>query len=398
MQGVGRTVFEGAPDRRVPGRASSASSRTRSGRRQSLILARLEGGPLAETGVIAGMSGSPVFIDGRLVGAVAYAFPFGKEPIAGITPIARDDRGHRAPSAPRAASARFRVALGRAPGGAARPRSRGGRPAPARPLARARDACRRGTLPPGPRRRRARPLALPLVFSGFEPDTFEWARGVFSSMGFAPVLGGGGRAGAAPAPLPDLAPGGRGRRLPRRGRPRPLRHGNGDPRRRGPRLRVRPPLLQPRPHPVPPEEGLGVLGLPEPPGLVEDRGRPRRRGHDGPGPHHRHRRSARRGAPHDPGGRAPALAPVGRPRLPLPHGRGRALHAAARLRLAPLGPAGARARLRGRDRCGSTPASPSRADARSGCATSSRATSRRSRRPRSSRARSPSSWRTTSSA
>src|SRR5258707_6083009 len=58
------------------------------GPRRDLILARLEGGPLAETGVIAGMSGSPVYIDGRLVGAVSYSLgQFSKEPIAGITPF-----------------------------------------------------------------------------------------------------------------------------------------------------------------------------------------------------------------------------------------------------------------------------------------------------------------------
>ena len=50
------------------------------------------------------------------------------------------------------------------------------------------------------------PLALPLVFSGFDPDTFGWARGVFSSMGFAPLMGGGG-GGTSPGPIPDLAPG-----------------------------------------------------------------------------------------------------------------------------------------------------------------------------------------------
>ena len=59
------------------------------GPRRDLILARLEGGPLAQTGVIAGMSGSPVYIDGQLVGAVSYSLgSFSKEPIAGITPIA----------------------------------------------------------------------------------------------------------------------------------------------------------------------------------------------------------------------------------------------------------------------------------------------------------------------
>ena len=51
-------------------------------------MARLSGGPLASTGVMQGMSGSPVYIDGKLIGAVAMAFPFSKEPIAGIRPIA----------------------------------------------------------------------------------------------------------------------------------------------------------------------------------------------------------------------------------------------------------------------------------------------------------------------
>jgi hypothetical protein len=57
---------------------------------EDVILARLSGERIEFTGVIAGMSGSPVYIDGRLVGAVAYRFgSFSKEPIAGITPIAR---------------------------------------------------------------------------------------------------------------------------------------------------------------------------------------------------------------------------------------------------------------------------------------------------------------------
>ena len=59
------------------------------GPRRQVILARLEGAGLENTGVIAGMSGSPVYIDGRLVGAVAYSLgQFAKSPIAGITPIA----------------------------------------------------------------------------------------------------------------------------------------------------------------------------------------------------------------------------------------------------------------------------------------------------------------------
>lgn len=57
------------------------------GPRQSIILARLSGGPLASTGVMQGMSGSPVYIDGKLVGAIALSFPLSKEAIAGIRPI-----------------------------------------------------------------------------------------------------------------------------------------------------------------------------------------------------------------------------------------------------------------------------------------------------------------------
>ena len=55
---------------------------------QSLIIARLEGANLDKTGVIAGMSGSPVYIEDKLLGAVAFAFPFATEPLAGIRPIA----------------------------------------------------------------------------------------------------------------------------------------------------------------------------------------------------------------------------------------------------------------------------------------------------------------------
>src|SRR5687767_15451408 len=87
MVGIGRTVFEG--DRLEEFKVHIIGVlRNAIGPRRNLILARLEGGPLANTGVIAGMSGSPVYIDGRLVGAVSYSLgQFSKEAIAGITPI-----------------------------------------------------------------------------------------------------------------------------------------------------------------------------------------------------------------------------------------------------------------------------------------------------------------------
>src|SRR4029434_3126758 len=72
MVGIGRTVFDGTRveefNRRILGGIKNVI-----GPQRNLILAKLEGGPLANTGVIAGMSGSPVFIDGRLIGAVSYS-------------------------------------------------------------------------------------------------------------------------------------------------------------------------------------------------------------------------------------------------------------------------------------------------------------------------------------
>lgn len=88
MTGIGRTIYAGDTLENfsvdILGTIDGAL-----GPGRTLILARLSGGPLADTGVIAGMSGSPVFIDGRLIGAVSYALgAFPKAPIAGITPIA----------------------------------------------------------------------------------------------------------------------------------------------------------------------------------------------------------------------------------------------------------------------------------------------------------------------
>jgi hypothetical protein len=85
MRGAGRTVFSGDTIQEFQVEILGVLENV--GPKQSLILGRLSGGPLETTGVLQGMSGSPVYVDGRLVGAVAMAFPFSKEPIAGIRPI-----------------------------------------------------------------------------------------------------------------------------------------------------------------------------------------------------------------------------------------------------------------------------------------------------------------------
>jgi len=86
MKGTARTVFRGSESEEfnveilgvVPGAV---------GPKQDLIIGRISGGAANRTSVFAGMSGSPVYIDGKLVGAISYSFPFSKEPICGITPI-----------------------------------------------------------------------------------------------------------------------------------------------------------------------------------------------------------------------------------------------------------------------------------------------------------------------
>ena len=108
MVGIGRTVFSGTQVQEFKAHILGVIENV-IGTQRNLILARLEGGPLAETGVIAGMSGSPVYVDGKLIGAVSYALgSFPKEPIAGITPIAEMTDATAAISA-RAPGARVKV-------------------------------------------------------------------------------------------------------------------------------------------------------------------------------------------------------------------------------------------------------------------------------------------------
>src|SRR5207248_2006559 len=86
MRAVGYTVFQGSEpqpfDVEVLGVMKGSPNP-----QQSMIIVKLLGDVPQHTGVFQGMSGSPVYIDGKLLGAVAYGWQFAKDPIAGITPI-----------------------------------------------------------------------------------------------------------------------------------------------------------------------------------------------------------------------------------------------------------------------------------------------------------------------
>ncbi len=86
MKGYGRTVFQGGKIDRFEFEVLGVQKNAAPGR--SRIMVRASGGPLADTGILAGMSGSPCYIDGKLIGALSTGIAFEKEPIGGITPIA----------------------------------------------------------------------------------------------------------------------------------------------------------------------------------------------------------------------------------------------------------------------------------------------------------------------
>ena len=85
MRGYGVTVFEG--NRLEKFDVEILGVLHNIGPRQDLILAKVDSPMVQRAGVIAGMSGSPVYIDGKVIGALAYSWQFAKEPVAGITPI-----------------------------------------------------------------------------------------------------------------------------------------------------------------------------------------------------------------------------------------------------------------------------------------------------------------------
>ena len=169
------------------------------GPRRDLILAKLEGGPLAQTGVIAGMSGSPVYINGQLVGAVSYSLgAFSKEPIAGITPIAEmiDAATLEAPRPPMGTRARLEMPVTRdSMAAAVRASMSWARPFADRPG----DVQVFGDGVSGQMATMLRPIATPLNVGGFSPEVAEMIGGSFRDYGFMPV------AGAAAGQMPSLS-------------------------------------------------------------------------------------------------------------------------------------------------------------------------------------------------
>jgi SpoIVB peptidase S55 len=193
MRGTGRTVFNG--NQIEDFQVEILGVLDNIGPKESLILARLSGGPLEHTGVMQGMSGSPVYIDGKLVGAVAMAFPFAKDPIAGIRPIEAMLRTSSAATPPSSSP-----------------------PPAAAPLAQhaalalnERDLTRRIPRPEPVLGGEARmiDIATPLSFGGFSRATLDAFAPQLRALGLEPRQGvtGGGKVEPAMGNPADLKPG-----------------------------------------------------------------------------------------------------------------------------------------------------------------------------------------------
>ncbi|MBN1272194.1 MAG: hypothetical protein JXB26_07965 [Candidatus Aminicenantes bacterium] len=142
--------------------------------KRSVVLARLEGPLFEKAGVQEGMSGSPVYIDGKLAGAIAYSFPFAKEPIAGITPIEemlsiREKESPKSEFSPRLA-VRKDLSL--------------------EEMLELNQDYFRGKAIFYSHERTITPLSVPMVFSGYSAAALDKTRAFFKKMGFNPISSG----------------------------------------------------------------------------------------------------------------------------------------------------------------------------------------------------------------
>lgn len=202
LKGVGRTVFEGDKVEEFQVEFLGVLKNALAPK-HDVILARLSGGPLEKSGVMAGMSGSPVYVDGKLVGAVALSFPFAKEPLAGITPIEEMlqvvPQGATASAAQPTVARTFRIARTSTDSrdtGRLIPDESAGLPTP--------NSSSPGESDENPLVN----LRLPLRLGGFSQQAIDAYAPMFRSLGLEPMQGGALSGSAAAEPEhSDLEPG-----------------------------------------------------------------------------------------------------------------------------------------------------------------------------------------------
>jgi len=178
MRGYALTVFEGIKPESMDVEVLGVMHNT-NGPKGDIILIRLHGTKVEYTGVVAGMSGSPVYLNGRLAGALAFRIgEFSKEPIAGVTPIADMLEINALDKSPAEEAAATKPSVTNSAGKTASPGDAGTFS----------DSNQNSTQSFASY---LKPIDSPLVFNGFSEDTVRRFAGQFASAGVVPVMGAG---------------------------------------------------------------------------------------------------------------------------------------------------------------------------------------------------------------
>jgi len=178
MRGVAYTVFEGVKPESMDVEVLGVLHNV-NGPKGDIILVRLHGTKVEYTGVVAGMSGSPVYLDGKLAGALAFRIgEFSKEPIAGVTPIADMLEINALDRSPSEETSAVKPSVNSVAGKTA---------APGEALALAGS----GQDSAGNFANYLKPIETPLVFNGFSEQAIQLFAPQFASAGIVPVMGAG---------------------------------------------------------------------------------------------------------------------------------------------------------------------------------------------------------------
>jgi hypothetical protein len=173
MHGVAYTVFQGTKPESM-GVEVLGILKNANGPKGDIILVRLSGEKAEYTGVVAGMSGSPVYLDGKLAGALAFRIgEFSKEPIAGVTPIAEMLEINAMDSSP----------------GNGTVNAKSGVNAPSKTSGPGVGDVLSDATVSKDYANYLRPIEAPLVFSGFSQEAMQLFAPQFAKAGIVPVLG-----------------------------------------------------------------------------------------------------------------------------------------------------------------------------------------------------------------
>jgi len=187
MHGVAYTVFEGVKPEVMEVEVLGVLHNV-NGPKGDIILVRLHGQKVEYTGVVAGMSGSPVYLDGKLAGAIAFRIgEFSKEPIAGVTPIADMLEINELDRSPAEETSAIKPSVTAVAGKTSGPGESSALPG-------GQDTLGFSNY--------LKPIETPLVFNGFSEQAIHLFSGQFATAGIVPVMGAGSVSGEKqPEPL-----------------------------------------------------------------------------------------------------------------------------------------------------------------------------------------------------